>query len=181
VANWPRLYKLVLNKYYIDEIYDLLIVRPIKWFAYVLWKAVDTFIIDLLLVNGVGFITTGFGKLVRYFQNGDVQRYVVGILAGSALVLWGATNWSVRQAAKFQIEVTDKGKREVTVTARGGDANAKRLQFRIDWDGKGFTPSQAAPVFRHSYDSAGKKKIVVEAIDPRWGTSHAITQTVKLP
>jgi NADH-quinone oxidoreductase subunit L len=182
VTSMPRLYKLVLNKYYVDEIYHLLIVRPLKWFAYVLWKAVDIFIIDLLLVNGVGFLVSGVGKLVRYFQNGDLQRYVIGILAGGALILWAATNWPVRQAAKFEAKVTDEAKHEVTVTAQGGGPTAKRLQFRVDWDGNNkFGALQSTPVFRHQYDSAGKKKIAVEAVDPRWGTTKIITQTVKIP
>src|SRR5439155_6278667 len=46
VARAPRLYKLVFNKYYVDELYDFLIVRPVRFTAFVLWKAFDAFFID---------------------------------------------------------------------------------------------------------------------------------------
>src|SRR6185437_6496553 len=46
VAAVPRLYKTVLNKYYIDEIYDVLVVRPVRWTAIIFWSAIDTVLID---------------------------------------------------------------------------------------------------------------------------------------
>ena len=177
VASVPRLYKTVLNKYYIDEIYDTVIVRPIRWTAFVLWKAVDTFLIDLVFVNGVGFVVSGVGKLVRYFQNGDVQRYVIAILGGAALILWGATNFAAREAAQFEAHVEGH---DVVVSAAGAGVNGKRIQYRIDWEGGSkFSAQQPSAVFRHTYDKPGKKKISVEAIDPRWGTTsverHEVT------
>jgi hypothetical protein len=176
VARVPRLYKVVLNKFYIDEIYDTLIVRPLRWTALILWKAVDTFLIDLVFVNGAGFLTSGVGKLAKYVQNGDVQRYVIGIVAGAALMLWGATNWSARSAAKF--EATAEGS-EVTVNATSGGPTAKRLMYRIDWDGgKKFGAPQPATTFKHRYDTPGKKKISLQVLDPRWGTDATETKTV---
>jgi hypothetical protein len=179
VAAVPRLYKTVLNKYYVDEIYDFLIVRPIRWTALILWKAVDSFLIDLVLVNGVGFITAGVGKLVKYIQNGDVQRYVVGLIIGSTALLWFATHWTAREARHFQTRISGN---EVTVDVAGAGNNGKRLLYSVDWhDGKK-SARQQAPMFRHTYDSPGEKKITVEAFDPRWdtGSEPGATETKKV-
>ena len=175
VAGAPRLYKTVLHKYYIDEIYDFLIVRPIRWTALILWKAVDSFLIDLVLVNGVGFLVGGVGKLVKYLQNGDVQRYVIGIIAGTAIILWGATTFTARDAKQFDARANG---REVVVTALGAGSAGKRLQYQVDWhDGKLSGPQQAT-LFRHVYDSAGDKKVTLTVIDPRWESTSVETKKV---
>jgi NADH-quinone oxidoreductase subunit L len=178
VASVPRLYKTVFNKYYIDEIYDTLIVRPLRWTAFILWKGVDTFFIDLVLVNGVGFFVGSIGKVVKYLQNGDVQRYIVGMLAGTAGLLYVATNYSACRASDF--EVSQNG-REVVVTAHGSSTE-KRLRYRVAWEGGGeLSAEQGSSAFRHSYDSGGKKKITIEVLDPRWGTSSRESRSVTLP
>jgi NADH-quinone oxidoreductase subunit L len=166
VAAVPRLYRAVLNKYYIDEIYDTIVVRPLRWIAFILWKAVDSFIIDLLLVNGAAFLVTGVGKLVKYVQNGDVQRYVVGLLLGSAGILALATNYASWNASKFELDVMG---REVVLRSRGAAA-AKQLEYRVDWgDGEPVKP-QRGFAFRHLYNSAGGHKVTLTARDLRWNT-----------
>jgi hypothetical protein len=178
VARAPRLYKLVFNKYYVDEIYDVLIVRPVRFTALVMWKAFDSFVIDLLLVNGVGFLVSGFGKLSKYLQNGDLQRYIVAVIVGGAAIIGVGTHYDVWSAAKFEATVAG---RDVEVHAHGGGATAKRLQFRVDWDGDGkFGATSMQPTFKHTYDKPGAHKIAVEAIDPRWGTVSRETRTVKV-
>ena len=178
VASVPRLYKTVVNKYYIDEIYDTLVVRPLRWTAFILWKGVDTFLIDLVLVNGIGFLVAGIGKLVKYLQNGDVQRYIVGMLAGTAALLYVATNYAACSASDF--EVSQNG-REVVVVAHGSGTE-KRLRYRVSWESGGeLSAEQGSGAFRHSYDSGGKKKITVEALDPRWGSSSRKSHPVVLP
>jgi hypothetical protein len=176
VAAVPRLYKTVLNKYYIDELYDFLIVRPLRWTALILWKAVDTFVIDLFLVNGVGLIVGGVGKLIKYIQNGDVQRYIIGILVGAAALTWGATEWTARQASQWAARVEG---RDVIIEAAGAGQQGKRIQYRVDWNGgHEYGALQPSPVFRHHYDSAGDKKIRVQAWDPRWNTAHEVEHKV---
>jgi NADH-quinone oxidoreductase subunit L len=72
----------------VDALYDLLVVRPVQGLAWLLHRVVDFFLIDLLAVNGVGWLTGFFGRLLRFFQNGQVQRYAVGILLGLAAALY---------------------------------------------------------------------------------------------
>ena len=178
VATFPGLYKLVFNKFYIDEVYDLLVVRPVRYTAFVLWKAFDTVIIDLLLVNGVGFVVSGFGKLSKYLQNGDLQRYIVAVIVGGAVIIGIGTHYDVWSGAKFDAQVQG---RDVQVTAHGAGPTAKRLQYRVDWNGDGkYSATQMQPTFKHTYDSAGSHTISVEAIDPRWGTVSHDSRTVKV-
>ncbi|HEY2745345.1 MAG TPA: NADH-quinone oxidoreductase subunit L [Polyangia bacterium] len=178
VATFPWLYKLVFNKFYIDEVYDFLVVRPVRFVAVALWKAFDTVIIDLIFVNGTGFIVSGFGKLSKYFQNGDLQRYIVAVIVGGAVIIGVGTHFDVWSGAKF--DATIEG-RDVQVVAHGAGPTAKRLQYRVDWNGDGkFSTTQMATTFKHTYDAAGTHKISVEAIDPRWGTVSRESRTVKV-
>jgi hypothetical protein len=127
----------------------------------------------------VGFVVVGVGKLSKYVQNGDVQRYLVGLAAGTAGILYVATNYAACSAAKFDVGADG---REVEVHAHEGGPNAKRLQYRIAWQ-KGDEPSalQSSPVFRHTYASGGDYRITVEVVDPRWGTTSHETRVVTIP
>jgi len=73
-------------KLWFDEIYDVIIVRPFKTVARGLTEIVDRFIIDTVAVNGVAFVVGLFGRLSRWIQNGQVQRYLAGVVVGAALV-----------------------------------------------------------------------------------------------
>ena len=82
------LYQLVFNKYYVDEIYDFLIVRPIKNLSEsVLWKFIDVKIIDGA-VNGTGMLVRGTGRAVRVIQTGFVQNYALVFVLGLIIALY---------------------------------------------------------------------------------------------
>jgi NADH-quinone oxidoreductase subunit L len=76
--------RLLTNKYYIDEIYDFLFVRPVLWLSEKLHKVIELKFIDRI-VNGIGNITIRAGNTIRYAQNGHVGFYlfimVIGIIA----------------------------------------------------------------------------------------------------
>ena len=81
------LHKLLANKYYVDEVYNALIVQPIKNGShYLLWRIVDNGIIDGI-VNGVGSIIRFIGGTLRRFQTGIVQAYIVSMVLGIVLFL----------------------------------------------------------------------------------------------
>jgi NADH-quinone oxidoreductase subunit L len=81
------LYRLLLNKYYVDELYDAMIVQPIKLLSVRgLWRGVDETLIDGA-VNGVGqVVSTGSGGL-RRLQTGSVRTYAAALFFGAALIL----------------------------------------------------------------------------------------------
>ena len=81
------LQKLVANKYYVDEIYNALIVQPIKNTShYILWRIVDNGIIDGI-VNGVALAIQIIGGTLRRLQSGLVQTYIVSMVVGIVLFL----------------------------------------------------------------------------------------------
>ncbi len=81
------LYRLVVNKYYVDEFYDWLVVRPIREGAEkVLWQATDARAIDGLLVEGTARATAETGGLLGRIQSGNLRSYATWVLLGA--VLW---------------------------------------------------------------------------------------------
>jgi NADH-quinone oxidoreductase subunit L len=85
VLEMPRILE---NKYYVDEIYDAALIRPIVAVSREgLWKLIDIDVIDGLL-HGIGQSVTELGRLARYLQAGFVRGYAAIILAG-ALILIG--------------------------------------------------------------------------------------------
>ena len=80
-------YTLLLNKYYIDELYDAVIVRPIqKGSTVVLWRGADAGLIDGA-VNGVGKAVRGTSDSVRRLQTGSVRAYAASLFLGVVVIL----------------------------------------------------------------------------------------------
>ena len=81
------IHRLLANKYYIDEAYNALIVQPVKNGShFLLWKLVDNGIIDGI-VNSVAAIIRFIGGLLRRFQTGVVQAYMVSMVLGIVIFL----------------------------------------------------------------------------------------------
>ena len=81
------LYKLLLNKYYVDEIYDAAVVTPVvKGSERFLWKIVDVGMIDWM-VNAVANLFGVVGRTVRVLQTGVVQSYVFVFVLGVVAIL----------------------------------------------------------------------------------------------
>jgi len=85
------LYLLVFNKYYVDEIYAALIVRPLIWISKnVLWHGVDEGLIDGI-VNGSAHVARASGGRLRELQSGNTRSYaswvLVGVLGFTVLLL----------------------------------------------------------------------------------------------
>ena len=80
--------RLLYRKYYVDEIYDAIIVRPLVWLSRaVLWKTVDQGVVDGAAVNGTAKLSRGLGWLGSRLQTGQVGVYVVLFLVGALWVL----------------------------------------------------------------------------------------------
>jgi NADH-quinone oxidoreductase subunit L len=65
----------------VDELYDLLFVRPFNALARVLWKVVDVLIIDGIL-NAGAFLVELAGDLLRFLQTGNVRNYALTFFLG---------------------------------------------------------------------------------------------------
>jgi len=80
-------YTTLLNKYYVDEIYAALIVKPLLWLSSsVLWQVVDVRVIDAT-VNGIAEGATDLGDGVRHTQSGNTRSYAVWVVIGALVII----------------------------------------------------------------------------------------------
>jgi NADH-quinone oxidoreductase subunit L len=80
-------YRLLSNKYYVDELYDTAVVQPIKRGSeQVLWKGVDVGLIDGA-VNGTASFVSGSSSVLRRLQSGLVRAYAASLLVGVVAIL----------------------------------------------------------------------------------------------
>ena len=88
-AKAHAMYSIMLNKYYVDEVYDAVLVWPIvQTSREFLWKVVDVLMIDGA-VNGVGRLVRGSAGGLRHMQTGYVRTYAGWILLGGVvIVVW---------------------------------------------------------------------------------------------
>jgi NADH-quinone oxidoreductase subunit L len=83
------LYQFLLNKWYFDEIYDHLLVRPTMWLGRLLWKGGDGFIIDGFGPDGVSARVLDVTRNVVRLQTGYLYHYAFAMLIGvAAAVTW---------------------------------------------------------------------------------------------
>ena len=84
--RFPALGNLLLNKYYVDELYDAAIVRP-YWRLCDFLSSFDKQFIDGL-VNAVGALTEVCSQIIKLFQTGQVRRYALWFMLGAIALLW---------------------------------------------------------------------------------------------
>ncbi len=83
------LYRFLLNKWYFDEIYDFLLVRPALWLGRLLWKGGDERVIDGLGPDGISARVIDITRNVMRLQTGYLYHYAFAMLIGvAALVTW---------------------------------------------------------------------------------------------
>jgi len=81
------LHNLIYNKYYIDELYDTLIVRPLMWLSAAFHRFVDVIVVDGI-VNGFGKLTLLTGRSLRYAQSGAIGFYIMVMVFSIVLILF---------------------------------------------------------------------------------------------
>jgi NADH-quinone oxidoreductase subunit L len=85
--SFKGVYTTLLNKYYVDELYAAVVVKPLLWLSTkVLWQTVDVQIIDGA-VNGIARGTTEAGDNVRHAQSGNTRSYAVWVIIGAIVVI----------------------------------------------------------------------------------------------
>jgi NADH-quinone oxidoreductase subunit L len=85
----PMLYQFLLNKWYFDELYDLIFVRTAKWIGRFLWKKGDGFVIDGFGPDGVSARVLDVTRNVVRLQTGYLYHYAFAMLIGvAAFVTW---------------------------------------------------------------------------------------------
>src|SRR5262249_47900353 len=85
--RFSGVHRVLLHKYYVDEIYDAVVVQPIRIVSEsALWKVIDVRVIDGA-VNGVGETVAGSAELLRRMQTGSVRAYAASVFFGVVLIL----------------------------------------------------------------------------------------------
>jgi NADH-quinone oxidoreductase subunit L len=83
------LYRFLLNKWYFDELYDVLLVRPTLWLGRLLWKGGDGWLIDGFGPDGVSARVLDVTRNVVRLQTGYLYHYAFAMLIGvAALITW---------------------------------------------------------------------------------------------
>lgn len=86
-AQQPMLYQFLLNKWYFDELYDRIFVRPTFWIGRLLWKGGDGKIIDGLGPDGFAATVIRLAKRASVLQTGYVYHYAFAMLIGVAALI----------------------------------------------------------------------------------------------
>lgn len=81
------MHKWLMNKWYIDELYDLIIVRPLKWLANILWQKGDVNGIDRFGPNGGAWLANRLGAAVRVLQTGYIYHYAFVLVLGVCVMI----------------------------------------------------------------------------------------------
>jgi hypothetical protein len=107
-------------------------VRPFKVAARGLFEIVDRFVIDTVAVNGAAFVIGIFGRMSRWFQNGNVQRYLVGVVVGGALVFLFT---DCGHKPTFEYTVVGNQLQVHAELGDGIDASTAKVYWDLDGDG----------------------------------------------
>jgi NADH-quinone oxidoreductase subunit L len=174
VAAVPRLVALVRDKFRIDELYDLIIVRPIKALSRGLFLVVDRILIDRILVHGFVLAVDLFGRVARLFQTGDAQRYVAVFAIGIAALFFMLRQPSAPGDLSVLIDGTAV---DANATASSGPSSHLIYGFDFDNDGR-FDRQGRSPTARWVYEGIGAYTIRVVIKDERWGTVTSMKKRI---
>jgi NADH-quinone oxidoreductase subunit L len=86
-SDMKPLQKLVYNKYYVDEVYDAVIRKPLDLLSEAFYKFFDKKIVDGL-VNGVGVAVNGASEVIRKVQTGNISFYILSMVVGIIAILF---------------------------------------------------------------------------------------------
>ena len=85
--RFQSVYRMLLNKYYVDELYDAVVVKPINVVSREgLWRGFDVAVIDGA-VNGTASLVAGSSAVLRRLQSGSVRAYAGSMLIGVIVIL----------------------------------------------------------------------------------------------
>ncbi|MCC7442206.1 MAG: NADH-quinone oxidoreductase subunit L [Bdellovibrionales bacterium] len=85
-ARWAFIHKVLWNKWFVDELYEGALIRPIGRVSQALWRGFDVAVIDRIVL-GFGRASEWSGQTLRLAQTGSLQAYAVFLLLGLVLTL----------------------------------------------------------------------------------------------
>ena len=91
-----RVWRWARAKFYVDEVYDALIVRPVVAISQGLYRFVDELLIDSVAVGGTAGFFRRLGSWLRYTQSGNAQSYATVMAVGLLLSIAAVLTWVLR-------------------------------------------------------------------------------------
>jgi NADH-quinone oxidoreductase subunit L len=165
---------LVVHKFYIDELYNLVIVRPFNALSMVIFKFVDRILIDKVLIEGWAYLVGGFGRLGRLVQNGDVQRYLLVMLLGGAAIFWLTS----RSHPGFEAK-SETGSAVVQLKAELGQGLERTGSVAAwDFDNDGKADEKGAEV-THDFGAPGRYDVTLRVTDV-FGETKNVKRTIEV-
>ena len=143
-ADGQPLHELYLgskNKLWVDELYDFILIRPFRALARLLFELVDRFIIDTVLIGGWAFAVGIGSRILRWVQNGQVQRYIVGLVLGAAAIFFFASRG---HSPTFSYREVPGGIELRAEPGAGLIGHGATFEWDLDGDGRP-DPNPAAP------------------------------------
>jgi hypothetical protein len=175
-AAVPGFVQLVRDKFRVDELYDLVIIRPIKTVARGLFYVVDRVLIDQVLVHGFALVVDIGARVSRIFQVGDIQRYLAVFAIGVAGVVWVARAPAAPDDVVIKVDGTT-----VEVDVGKGAATGRALEYAFDFDGDGANDrTGTSPTARWVYEGRDTYDIKITIRDPRWDSTTTLKRTVSI-
>jgi NADH-quinone oxidoreductase subunit L len=175
VQAWPKLTRAAQGKFFVDEIYRALVVRPLLALSRALFYFVDRFIIDGLLVGTWAALADGAGRLLRMLQVGDIQRYLAAFAIGLAALVYVMA----RPTDPSDVLVRLDGK-NVSIELKQPEG-AGPLRYDFDFDGDGVDDRVGTiPQATWSYAKPGQYQARVRITDPRWSTARTLSRTIEV-
>jgi NADH-quinone oxidoreductase subunit L len=109
-AALPTGYKLLANKYYVDEIYGAVIIKPLLAFS----KYFLDWVVDVAILGGIAWLLGGIaqltGALLQRWQSGNIRSYAAWLAAGAAVVLlFVIVQWPAAVTTFFDIHLHGLG------------------------------------------------------------------------
>ncbi|MCX8501274.1 MAG: NADH-quinone oxidoreductase subunit L [Alphaproteobacteria bacterium] len=88
VADWSGwLYRFFLNKWYFDELYDRIFVRPVFWLGNLFWQRGDMGSIDRFGPDGISQVSVQLSKRAGILQSGYITHYALAMLVGLVIIV----------------------------------------------------------------------------------------------
>src|ERR1051326_2692167 len=82
----PAIARGMENKWYVDELYDATVVRPLERLSVFFWKIIDAIIDGIAAM--LGYIVAACGDILRFFQTGNVRNYALMFFVGVVVFIW---------------------------------------------------------------------------------------------
>ena len=176
------LYEASKNKLWVDEVYEAILIRPFRALARGTFEIIDRFMIDTVVVNGSAFVVKTFSRIASWFQNGQVQRYLVGVVVGAAAIFL----WTSRaEHPTFKYRWTADG-----IEFRAEPGHGLRRDARVAWDFDGDGAPDPGETGRQVTKKVGEvgRRVTMFVADPVFGDKQSkppswrkVTRNVVVP